>query len=65
LALVFFVIRWLTLPSADGFGVHVGYNLYWGGYVLLVLNIVTVVFGFFGIRDAGESIPGIGGGAAA
>jgi hypothetical protein len=65
LALVFFVIRWLTLPSADGFGVHVGYSLYWGGYVLLVLNVVTVVFGFFGMQEAGESIPGIGGSSAA
>lgn len=60
LALLFFIIRWLTLPSAGGFG----YSLYWGGYVLLVLNIVTVVGGFLGMKDAGESIPGIGGGAA-
>jgi uncharacterized membrane protein len=64
LALLFFIIRWVTLPSASGFGIHVGYSLYWGGYILLILNIVTVVFGYLGMREAGESIPGIGGGSA-
>jgi hypothetical protein len=61
LALVFFIIRWLTLPSALG----IGYNLYWGGYVLLVLNVVTIVFGYLGMRDAGVSIPGMPGGTSA
>ena len=58
LALLFFVIRWLTLPNAHGFGINVGYSLYWGGYVLLVLNIATVAAGFLGMKDAGVSLPG-------
>jgi hypothetical protein len=58
LALVFFVVRWLTLPSANGFGIHVGYSLYWGGYVLLVLTIATVVSGFLGMKANGVALPG-------
>jgi hypothetical protein len=58
LAQLFFIIRWLTLPSADGFGVHIGYSLYWGGYVLLVLNVVTIVGGYLGMKANGEAMPG-------
>ncbi|HWC34475.1 MAG TPA: hypothetical protein VG650_06570 [Mycobacteriales bacterium] len=58
LALLFFIIRWATLPSASGPGFHIGYSLYWGGYVLLVLNVVTIVEGYLGMRANGESMPG-------
>jgi hypothetical protein len=57
LALLFFIIRWLTLPS-DSFGpVHAGFSLAWGGYVTLILNIVMIAGGFLGLKAAGESMP--------
>ncbi|HEX3899596.1 MAG TPA: hypothetical protein VHW74_10520 [Mycobacteriales bacterium] len=61
LALLFFVIRWLTLPSDNFFGTHVGFTLAWGGYVLLVLTVVTAAFGFLGMKENGVAIPGTGG----
>ena len=58
LALLFFIIRWLTLPSANFIaGLHDGYSLAWGGYVTLVLNVVMIVVGFLGLKAAGESMP--------
>jgi hypothetical protein len=57
LALLFFIIRWLTLPSDNIAGHHYGFSLYWGGYITLILNIVTVVVGFMGLKAAGESMP--------
>jgi hypothetical protein len=63
LGFVFFVIRWLTLPSKSFEGVHAGFSLAWGGYVLLILNIVMIAFGFLAFRAAGESLPWEGGSA--
>jgi hypothetical protein len=59
-------VRWLTLPH-NILGSNFSYGLYWGGYVLLVLNIVTVVGGFLGMKANGVSLPGRGasGGSAA
>jgi hypothetical protein len=57
LAFVFFIIRWLTLPSHD-FGVaSASFNLAWGGYVLLILNLVMIAFGYLAMREAGEAMP--------
>jgi uncharacterized membrane protein len=57
LGFIFFIIRWLTLPS-DSFGSqHVGFSLFWGGYVTLILNIVAIVFGYLALRAAGDSMP--------
>jgi hypothetical protein len=55
LGLLFFLIRWITLPGGTLFGQHYGYVLAWGGYVMLVLIIVQLVFGFLAIRSAGDS----------
>jgi hypothetical protein len=63
LALLFFVIRWLSLPSYNEFGVKAGYKLAWGGYLTLLLNIVAIVFSYLGIRGAGEALPWEGGAA--
>lgn len=57
LGFVFFLIRWLTLPSQSFGGVHAGYSLAWGGYVTLVLNVVMVIFGFLALKAAGEALP--------
>ncbi|HWB67090.1 MAG TPA: DUF5336 domain-containing protein [Mycobacteriales bacterium] len=56
LALLFFVIRWLTLPSGNLFGHHYGYGLAWGGYVTLILVLVQAGAGYLGMRAAGEPI---------
>lgn len=57
LGLLFFLIRWLTLPSESFAGLHAGYKLAWGGYVTLILNIVMLVVGFLAFRAAGEALP--------
>jgi hypothetical protein len=57
LALLFFVVRWLTLPGGDVLGHHYGYSLYWGGYATLIVTIVMVVFGVLGLRESGEAMP--------
>jgi hypothetical protein len=57
LGFIFFIIRWLTLPSASGFGVSAGFHLAWGGYVTLILNIVMIVVGFLAFKAAGEAFP--------
>jgi hypothetical protein len=57
LGFIFFVIRWLTLPSASGFGVSAGFHLAWGGYVTLILNIVMIAVGFLAFKAAGEAFP--------
>lgn len=57
LAFVFFIIRWLTLPDYNFGGLHAGYNLYWGGYVTLVLTLVMIAIGLRAIRAAGETLP--------
>jgi hypothetical protein len=57
LGLLFFIIRWLTLPSANFGSFHAGYHLAWGGYVTLVLNVVMIAVGFIALREAGESMP--------
>ncbi|MBV9487117.1 MAG: hypothetical protein JO246_13790 [Frankiaceae bacterium] len=64
LAFVFFIIRWVTLPGGDVLGHHYGYSLYWGGYILLILNLVQIGFGFKLMRASGESLPWEGGNAA-
>jgi hypothetical protein len=57
LGLLFFIIRWLTLPS-ESFGTfHAGFSLAWGGYVTLILNIVMIAGGFLALKSAGESMP--------
>jgi hypothetical protein len=61
LAFIFFIIRWVTLPGGDVLGHHYGYSLYWGGYVLLVLNIIMIVVGLQSMRAAGEAMPWEGG----
>jgi hypothetical protein len=60
LAFVFFIIRWLTLPSG-GPGVSVG--LSWGGYVDLILCLAMIAGAFLGLQAAGESLPWQGGAA--
>jgi hypothetical protein len=55
LALLFFLIRWITLPSISAFGVTYSYVLAWGGYVTLVLVVIELVFGYLAIRAAGDS----------
>jgi hypothetical protein len=57
LGLLFFIIRWLTLPSEDFGSFHAGYKLAWGGYVTMILNIVMIVVGFLALKAAGESMP--------
>jgi hypothetical protein len=57
LALIFFLIRWVSLPSYNSFGVKAGFHLAWGGYVTLILNIVAIVYAYLGIRGAGEALP--------
>jgi hypothetical protein len=60
LAFLFFIIRWLTLPSG-GPGVSVG--LSWGGYVDLILNLAMIAGGWLGLQAVGESLPWQGGSA--
>jgi hypothetical protein len=57
LGLLFFIIRWLTLPSSSFGSIHAGYSLAWGGYVTLILNIVMIVVGFLALKAAGEAMP--------
>jgi hypothetical protein len=57
LGFIFFVIRWLTLPSDSGFGVSAGFHLAWGGYVTLILNLVMIAVGFLAFKAAGEAFP--------
>lgn len=57
LAFLFFIIRWITLPSGDVLGHHYGYNLYWGGYILLILNLVMIACGYRAAQAAGEAMP--------
>lgn len=57
LAFVFFIIRWLTLPSYSGFGIHIGLSLHWGGYVTLIVTALTAAVGFLRFRDSGETAP--------
>lgn len=52
-AAVFFLLRWATLGSTLVFKIH----LRWGGYVTLIVTIVTAVIGFIRMRDAGEALP--------
>jgi hypothetical protein len=53
LAVLFFVIRWLTLPSF--FTVHL--HLHWGGYVTLVVAIITTVIAVMRLRESGDAMP--------
>lgn len=53
LAVLFFIIRWLTLPSYF----TISEKLFWGGYILLIITIATTVIGVMKMRDAGESMP--------
>jgi hypothetical protein len=53
LAVLFFVIRWLTLPSY--FTVHL--HLHWGGYVTLVVAILTTAVAVVRLRESGEAMP--------
>jgi hypothetical protein len=55
--LLFFLIRWVTLPSYTFLSIHAGFSLAWGGYVTLVLTIVMIVAAYLGIREAGEPLP--------
>jgi hypothetical protein len=57
LGFLFFIIRWLTLPSAGEGAFHAGFHLAWGGYVTLILNIVMIVVGVLALKAAGESLP--------
>jgi hypothetical protein len=57
LALICFVIRWLTLPGGNVLGHHYGYDLAWGGYVTLILNIVAIAGGVLAMRDNGDPMP--------
>jgi hypothetical protein len=55
--LLFFLIRWITLPGGSLFGHHYGYVLAWGGYVTLILVVAQLVSGYFAVQAAGESFP--------
>jgi hypothetical protein len=57
LALIFFLIRWVSLPSESFGGQSAGFSLAWGGYVTLVLTIVAIVFGYLALKGAGEALP--------
>jgi hypothetical protein len=57
LGFVFFIIRWLTLPSQSFGGFHAGFHLAWGGYVTLILNIAMIAVGFLALKETGESMP--------
>jgi hypothetical protein len=53
LAVLFFVIHWLTLPHYLSVHLH----LHWGGYLTLIVAIATTVIGALQMKDAGESMP--------
>jgi hypothetical protein len=53
LAVLFFLIRWLTLGSVLTVKIH----LHWGGYVTLIVTIATTVVAVMRMRDAGEAMP--------
>jgi hypothetical protein len=55
LAALIILIRWLTYPSASGFGVSAGAKF--GTYVGLIIAIVQAVFGYLTITGAGEKLP--------
>jgi hypothetical protein len=57
LAVLFFVIHWLTLPSYGGFGVHVGLSLRWGGYATIIVTAATAVIGVMRLLASGEPMP--------
>lgn len=57
LGFVFFLIRWVSLPSYDFLGVKAGFDLAWGGYVTLILNLAMIAFGYLGMKSVGESMP--------
>jgi hypothetical protein len=37
----------------------------WGAYVLFIAGIAEVVFSVLGVRESGESVPGVGGSSSA
>jgi hypothetical protein len=53
LAVLFFLIRWLTLGSVLGIDIH----LRWGGYLTLIVTIATTAVGVIRMREAGEAMP--------
>jgi len=53
LAVLFFLIRWLTLGNVLGVKIH----LHWGGYVTLIVTIATTVVAVMRMREAGEAMP--------
>jgi hypothetical protein len=57
LAVILYVIRWLTLPSNSVFGVSYSVTLQWGGYVEIVLCVVFTAFAFMRVRESGEAMP--------
>jgi len=57
LAALFFIIRWISLPSESAFGITISDSLQWGGYILILLCIVITVLAFLRVREAGEPMP--------
>jgi hypothetical protein len=66
LATLFYILRWLFLPSEKAFGVTISDELQWAGYILIILCAVTAVFAFLRTKEAGDAMPwdNRGGGAA-
>jgi hypothetical protein len=57
LAVLIFLLHWVTLPSYHGIGVHVGLSLRWGGYATIIVVAATAVIGAKKVLSSGETLP--------
>ena len=57
LATIFFILRWIVLPSETAFGITISDSLQWGGYLEILLCIVVTAFAFMRLRESGEALP--------
>jgi hypothetical protein len=57
LAALFFILRWIVLPSESAFGVTISDELQWAGYIEIILCIAMAVFAFLLARESGDAMP--------
>jgi hypothetical protein len=57
LAVIFFILRWLVLPSETAFGITISDSLQWGGYIEILLCIVVTAFALMRLRESGDAMP--------
>ena len=57
LATLFFILRWIVLPSEKVFGTTISDELQWAGYILIILCAVMTVFAYLRTKEAGDAMP--------